>query len=123
MQKAIQPNALPFYLGRLNNKPALFLTLQQVKENVWRPKSQSQLEDDLEEIFGWLKEELNRSKTKNFSILETMGIHYMVYEDGKGEPMYCNFPGNIRMNQSELIRHLLFRYNNGKAIKEAFEKK
>lgn len=78
----------------------------------WVPQFKLEGTVYFQKVFQWLSKALENAGTQKFYVLESMGIHYIVYHTGNGEPRFCNFPGNIQMDKSAFLQHILDRYTS-----------
>lgn len=102
----------PLYIGKLHSKYAIIMNLHPCKDNNWEPGFTLEGIEYFQNLFNWLSQALNESGTQKFYILESMGIHYIVYYAKPDEPYFCNFPGSIRMDKTSFLQHILDRYDN-----------
>ena len=108
----------PMFLGKLGDDYALMMNVQNVGENRWIPDFNIEGIEYFQRVFSWLIPEINVSSKKEFYILRVFGLNYIVYYSKEGGPVYCNFPGNIRMNKVEFFEHVIDRYNSINDMKE-----
>jgi len=108
----------PMYLGKLDDNYAMMLNLQKVGENRWIPDFNIEGTEYFKKVFSWLIPELNSSSKKEFYILRVFGLNYIVYYSKEGDPIFCNFPGNIRMNKMKFFEHVIDRYNSINDMRE-----
>lgn len=108
----------PMYLGKLDDQFVLLLNLQRVGESMWIPAFNLEGKEYFKTAFTWLMPKLKVSGKNEFFILQVFGLKYIVYYSAEGDPIFCNFPGNIRMDKIEFFKHVKNRYN---AIKDAQE--
>lgn len=108
---------IPLYIGKLHHDYAIIINLRPCKENLWEPDFTLEGIEYFQNLFNWLSKALNEAGTQKFYVLESMGIHYIVYYTKPNEPHFCNFPGNIQMNKHSFLQHILDRYNNNHKTK------
>lgn len=107
----------PLYIGKLHQEYAIIMNLRPCKENCWEPEFTLEGIEYFQNLFNWLSKALNEAGTQKFYVLESMGIHYIMYYAKPDEPRFCNFPGNIQMDKSSFLQHILDRYNNNNKAK------
>ncbi len=122
LDKYIKPVSTPLFLGKVDGKYAILVNPQRRSENEWVPGFSLEGIDYFQKVFSWLIPELNSASKKDFYVLRLLGLNYLVYYTKDGAPMFCNFPGNIRMDKIEFFQHIVERYNSAKEAKEFMEK-
>lgn len=120
LEKYIRPSK-SMYLGKLDGNFALLVDLQKVGDTMWVPGFNLEGTEYFKKVFGWLVSELNVASKKDFFILQVFGLKYIVYYTAEGDPVFCNFPGNIRMDKLDFFKHVIRRYNTIKDAQEAMK--
>lgn len=122
LQRYIKPETVtPMYIGQVNGKISIMMNLKDIGNGVLIPDFSVEGTDYFSKVFSWLLPLTKESSKKEFYILEALKMQYIVYYTQDDKPMFCNFPGNIRMDELTFFKHIIGRYNTINAYREEFK--
>lgn len=108
----------PMFLGKIGDNYAMMMNTRKLDNIGWTCDFCMEGVDYFQSVFSWLLPELEASSKKNFHILYAFGQYYIVYYTKEEKPMYCNFPGNIRMDELRFFQYVTDRHNDIQSMKE-----